>query len=107
MKVTEMTNEQIAQHINEWRDTGLWKSLPPLTRAVIEESINRLLIDQKTVWDYEVVDKSSLIKHIAKRPELSGLLVIDSIVLRAYVRSMKANTNLPGLRAFPKQTLKA
>ena len=64
-------------------------------------------ISKSETWDFEVIHKLSLIQHIAARGELANLLVVDNVAMRAYVKSLKANTNLPGVRAFPKQTIRA
>ena len=60
----------------------------------------------KTV-DFEVVNLHELVAHIAKHPELINLVVADSIKLRAYVKGLGLNTNLPGVRVFEKKSLRA
>ena len=57
--------------------------------------------------DYEVVNLLELVKHIAVHPELISLLMTDSTKLRAYVRGLGMNTNLPGVKVFEKRTLSA
>ncbi len=64
-------------------------------------------VSTSETWDFEVVDMPSIIKHIAAHPELSNLLTLDTTAVRQYVRSLKANTNIPGLRVFPKKSLRA
>lgn len=60
----------------------------------------------KTV-EFEVVSMLELVKHIAANPDLINLLMVDSTKLRAYVRSLGMNTNLPGVRVFEKRSLSA
>lgn len=60
----------------------------------------------KTV-DYELVNLLALVQHIAARPELINLLMADSVKLRAYVRGLGMNTNLPGVNVFEKRTMSA
>lgn len=57
--------------------------------------------------DYEVSSLLSLVQHVAKHPELINLLSVDSVKLRAYVRGLGLNTNLPGVRTFEKRSLSA
>lgn len=64
-------------------------------------------ISKSETWDFELIDLPLLIKHVAAHPELSNLLTIDSVAVRGYVRSLKANANLPGVRVFSKQVLRA
>ena len=64
-------------------------------------------ISKSVTYDYELQDMAKLIAHIATKPELSSLLCLDTVKTRAYVRSLGANTNLPGLRVFSKSTLSA
>ena len=64
-------------------------------------------ISKSVTYDYELLDMTKLIAHIATKPELSSLLCLDTVKTRAYVRSLGANTHLPGLRVFSKSTLSA
>lgn len=57
--------------------------------------------------DYQVTDKMALIKHIAAHPDLLNLLIPDDVKLRAYVRGLGMNTNLPGVSVFEKKTMSA
>lgn len=57
--------------------------------------------------DYKVTDKLALVKHIAAHPDLISLLMADDVKLRAYVRGLGMNTNLPGVSVFEKKTLSA
>jgi hypothetical protein len=52
----------------------------------------------KTAVDYEVTSLISLVRHIADNPVLINLVMKDSVKLRAYVRGLGLNTNLPGVR---------
>lgn len=62
-------------------------------------------ISKSVTYDYELLDMAKLVKHIAENPALCNLLTLDSTKTRAYVRSLGANANLPGIRVFPKSTL--
>jgi len=64
-------------------------------------------ISKSVTYDFELQDMTKLIAHIATKPELSSLLCLDTVKTRAYVRSLGANTHLPGLRVFSKSTLSA
>ena len=57
--------------------------------------------------DYKVTDKLALARHIATHPDLINLLMVDDVKLRAYVRGLGLNTNLPGVSVFEKKTLSA
>lgn len=57
--------------------------------------------------DYEVSSLISLVQHVAKHPELINLLAVDSVKLRAYVRGLGLNANLPGVRTFEKRSMSA
>lgn len=59
----------------------------------------------RTTVEFEVVDLVQLVQHIAKHPELIGLIAADSVKLRAYVRGLGLSTNLPGVRVFEKASL--
>lgn len=64
-------------------------------------------ISTRSSTEFEVVDLLALVKHIAERPELLGLLAIDPVKLRAYVRGLGTAANLPGVRVFEKASLSA
>ncbi len=55
--------------------------------------------------DFEVTSLISLVKHIAEHPDLIGLVNVDTVRLRAYVRGLGINANLPGVRVAQKQTM--
>lgn len=59
---------------------------------------------RKTV-DFEVVNLLELVQHVAAHPELLQLLDVESVKLRAYVKSLGMSTKLPGVRVFEKETL--
>lgn len=58
-------------------------------------------------FDYELVDFNLLVKHVAEHPEFISLLLPDSVRMRAIVKSLGLNTNLPGVRVFEKKTLRS
>jgi NADH dehydrogenase/NADH:ubiquinone oxidoreductase subunit G len=64
-------------------------------------------ISTSTTIDFEVTDLHALVKAAAEKPELVALLAVDSVKLRAYVKGLGLQTNLPGVRVFQKQTLAA
>jgi hypothetical protein len=64
-------------------------------------------VSERKAVDFEVVDMLALIKHVAERPELAGLLQVDSVKLRAHVKSMGMACTTPGLRVFEKSSLAA
>lgn len=57
--------------------------------------------------EYEVTSLLSLVKHIAENPALINLVMEDSVKLRAYVRGLGLNTNLPGVRVYEKRSMSA
>lgn len=57
--------------------------------------------------DFEVVNLLALVKHVAERPELLALLQPDSTKLRAYVRGLGTACQLPGVRVFESQSMRA
>lgn len=61
----------------------------------------------KGTVEYELTSLISLVQHVASHPELVNLLCIDSVKLRAYVRGLGLNTNLPGVRVFQKRSMSA
>lgn len=64
-------------------------------------------ISTRETIEHEVVDLAALVKHVAEHPELIGLLTVDSVKLRNYVKGLGMQCNLPGVRVFPKQSLAA
>lgn len=64
-------------------------------------------ISTATTYDFELTDLHALIRHVAEHPEHLNLLMVDSVKLRGLVKSLGANTKLPGVRVFPKQTMRA
>lgn len=61
---------------------------------------------RKTV-DFEVVDFAALVAFVATRPDLLGVLSVDTVKLRALVRALGADANLPGVRVFEKASISA
>ncbi len=61
----------------------------------------------RTTVDYDVTSLLSLVQHIAANPALINLLMVDSVKLRAYVRGLGLNTNLPGVRVYQKSGISA
>ena len=61
----------------------------------------------KGTVDFEVTSMISLVKYIAQNPNLISLVVADNVKLRAYVRGLGINTELPGVRVFQKRTMSA
>jgi hypothetical protein len=74
--------------------------------AVVEPAKVSGVATRETV-EFEVDDLLALVRHVAQRPELIGLLAADSLKLRAYVRGLGTQANLPGVRVFVKQSLSA
>lgn len=64
-------------------------------------------ISTSTTVDFQVSDLHALVKHIAEHKELLNLVCADSVKLRAYVRGVGLNCQLPGVRVFPKKTIAA
>ncbi len=61
----------------------------------------------KGTVEYEVTSLLSLVQHIASNPSLINLVAADSVKLRAYVRGLGLNTNLPGVRVYEKRSMSA
>jgi hypothetical protein len=64
-------------------------------------------ISTATSVDFQVTSLMELVKHVAQHPELINLLVADSVKLRAYVRGLGLQCQLPGVRVFSKKTIRA
>lgn len=64
-------------------------------------------ISTTTTIDFEIVDLLALVQHVAQRPELIALVAADTTKVRAYVRGLGMQCNLPGVRVFSKQSLSA
>lgn len=75
--------------------------------AVVAEPAKVTGISMRTSIDFEVVDLLALVQHIAAHPELIGLVVPDSVKLRAYVRSLGTAAALPGVKVFGKSSMAA
>lgn len=75
--------------------------------VVVAEAPKAAGISTRETVAFEVVDLLALVQHVAQHPELIGLLVADSTKLRAYVRGLGLQCNLPGVRVFTQQSLAA
>lgn len=64
-------------------------------------------ISTTTTVDFEIVDLLALVRHIAQHTELVGLVAAEIPRVRAYVRGLGMQCNLPGVRVFEKQTIAA
>lgn len=72
-------------------------------------------VSTRETIDHELDDLAKLVAFIATgsgdtplaRPDLIGLLIADGAKLRAYVRGLGLQCNLPGVRVFSKATLSA
>jgi len=64
-------------------------------------------LSTRTSVEFEVVDKLALVKHVAAHPELLALLIEDTTKLRAYVRGLGLDCQLPGVRVYEKASLAA
>lgn len=57
--------------------------------------------------DFVIDDLHKLVCHVAENPGQIGLLMADSVRLRAQVKATGLKTNLPGVRVFTKSTMSA
>jgi hypothetical protein len=64
-------------------------------------------VSTSTTVDFEVDNLLALVRHIAAHPELINLVTADSVKIRAYVKGLGLQCNLPGVRVFNKQSLSA
>ncbi|MCU0776028.1 MAG: hypothetical protein MUC74_16590, partial [Ideonella sp.] len=72
-------------------------------------------ISTSSKLDFEVQDLAKLVAFIATgdgdkplaRPDLLGLVVADSVKLRAMVKALGAQANLPGVRVFEAKVMSA
>ncbi len=64
-------------------------------------------ISKSVSWDYELIDMTKVIQHVAAHPEFANLLMLDSVRTRALVKSLGANCKIPGLNVFQKSTMSA
>lgn len=64
-------------------------------------------VSTSTTVDFEVDNLLALVQHIAAHPELINLVTADSVKIRAYVKGLGLQCNLPGVRVFNKQSLSA
>lgn len=75
--------------------------------VAVAEPVKVAGVSTRTTVDFEVVDLLQLVQHVAQHPELIGLIVTDSVKLRAYVRGLGTACQLPGVRVFEKASLSA
>ena len=78
-------------------------SMPP---AVVEPARVSGISTSKSV-DFEVTSLLDLVQFVAANPEHIGLVMADSVKLRAQVRATGLLTKLPGVRVFTKRTMSA
>ena len=97
------TSEQANQEAQVTAITSAVISMPVQAAAPAKVSG----ISTSKTMDYEVENLHALIVHIAAHPELINLVSADSVKLRAYVRGLGMNTNLPGVRVFEKRSMSA
>jgi hypothetical protein len=77
---------------------------PPATETTAPKVAG---ISTRSVVDFELVDLLALVQHVALNPELVGLLQIDSVKVRAHVKSLGLACKTPGLRVFDKASIAA
>ena len=56
---------------------------------------------------FEVTNLLALVEHIAKHPELIGLVCADEVRLRAYIKAVGPACNLPGVRVGTESVMSA
>lgn len=64
-------------------------------------------ISTSTRIDFEVTNLHMLVMHVAQNPELIGLLQVDTVRLRAYVKGLGTACKLPGVAVREAQTMAA
>lgn len=64
-------------------------------------------ISTSTRIDFEVTNLHMLVMHVAQNPELIGLLQVDAVRLRAYVKGLGTACKLPGVAVREAQTMAA
>lgn len=64
-------------------------------------------ISTSRLMDFEITNLHALVCHVAQHPELTSLLVPDSVKLRAELRATERNAKLPGVRVFEKRSMSA
>lgn len=58
-------------------------------------------------WKARVTDKAALISFVAVNPQYGELLTVNESALHAQARSLKGNLQIPGVQAYPEQSLSA
>lgn len=64
-------------------------------------------ISTSTRIDYEVTNLLALVQHVAANPELIGLLMVDTVKLRNYVKGLGTACRLPGVRVIEQTSMSA
>ena len=62
-------------------------------------------ISKSSVWEYEVEDLLALVKQVAAGNAPVSLLCVDTVKLRAFIRSTDGQMQLDGVRIFQKKTI--
>lgn len=78
-----------------------------ITMPIVTQQSKVAGVHTSKTMDYQVTSLHELVKHVAEHPELLNLVNVDSVRLRAYVRGLGMNCQLPGVRVFEKKSLSA
>lgn len=76
----------------------------PVT-TIVAPKVRGISTSSKTT--FEVTNLLALVEHIAKHPELIGLVCADEVRLRAYIKGVGPACNLPGVRVGTDQVMSA
>ena len=95
--------EQAAANAHATAATAAVTTLP----ASIPAPVRVTGVSTRTSVEYEITDMHKLIAHVAQHPELTSLLVEDSVKLRAKVKATGMATILPGVRVYEKKSMAA
>lgn len=66
--------------------------------AVVEQPAKLAGISSRTDWDFEITDVNAIPREF---------LVVDEKKIRQYVKAMKSDAKMPGVRVFAKETIAA
>lgn len=69
-----------------------------LAPAVVEQPTKLAGIATRQDWDFEIVDEAAIPREF---------LVVDEKKVRAYVKAMKSDAKIPGVRVFAKEVIAA
>lgn len=69
-----------------------------LAPAVVEAPVKLAGVSTRTDWDFEITDEAAIPREF---------LVVDDKKIRAYVKAMKSDAKIPGVRVFTKETIAA